>query len=159
MKRKLCPSNNDPPVAKLGSSGNLVSAPKALKQLYLDTYKNRLKHRDIKPELQEIFVLKTKLWESRLENIERIKSPNWTMSNLDTVLSSLKRNKSRDPNGMVNELFKEGLIGHDLKYALLLMFNRIKAHQEIPSFLLLSNITSIYKGKGSRLSLENDCFR
>ena len=78
------------------------------------------------------------------------------MANLDTVLSSLKRNKSRDPNGMVNELFKEGLIGHDLKYALLLMFNRIKAHLEIPSFLLLSNITSIYKGKGSRLSLEND---
>ena len=56
LKRKLCPSNNDPPMAKLGSSGNLVSAPKALKQLYLDTYKNRLKHRDIKPELQEIFV-------------------------------------------------------------------------------------------------------
>ena len=36
------------------------------------------------------------------------------------------------------------------------MFNGIKSHQFIPVFMALSNITSVYKNKGSRFDLEND---
>ena len=75
---------------------------------------------------------------------------------LDTVLGSLKNNKSMDPNGMVNEVFKAGCIGTDLKEAFLVMFNGIKTDQFIPMFMILSNITSIYKNKGSRFNLNND---
>ena len=76
LKRKLCPCKNDPPTIKQDKSGNLISAPAALKQLYLDTYSERLKHRKIKPEFSEIFNLKNELWISRWENIRKIKSPN-----------------------------------------------------------------------------------
>ena len=57
---------------------------------------------------------------------------------------------------MVNELFKSGCIGSDLKLGLVLMFNAIKTHHYIPKFMQLSNITSIFKNKGSRLNLDND---
>ena len=57
---------------------------------------------------------------------------------------------------MQNELFKDGCIGSDLELALLTMFNGIKDHQDIPPFFNLSNITSLYKNKGSREDLDND---
>ena len=61
-----------------------------------------------------------------------------------------------DPNGMVNELFKEGCIGRDLKEALTRLLNGVKTNQLIPMFMNLSNITTIYKNKGSRFELNND---
>ena len=57
---------------------------------------------------------------------------------------------------MINEVFKSGCIGSDLKEALLDLFNGIKSNQHIPMFMTLSNITTIYKNKGSRLDLNND---
>ena len=71
-------------------------------------------------------------------------------------VQSLKNNKMFDPNGMLNELFKEGFIGSDLKKALLLLSNGCKANQYIPNYMTVSNITSIYKNKGSRQLLDND---
>ena len=72
------------------------------------------------------------------------------------VLKKMKNNKSRDPHGMVNELFKPGVIGKDLEDSLLLLFNRIKDTVEIPKLMEYANITSIYKGKGEKMDLEND---
>ena len=60
-----------------------------------------------------------------------------------------------DPVGMINEVFKAGCIGQDLKEALLMLFNGVKISQVIPNLMTLANITTIYK-KGSRLELEND---
>ena len=37
------------------------------------------------------------------------------MKQLENVLKGLKNNTSMDPNGMVNETFKEGYMGSDLK--------------------------------------------
>ena len=78
------------------------------------------------------------------------------MKSLQSVVNNLKSNKTVDPNGMVNELFKIGFCGADLAEALLQLFNGCLANQLIPPYMMLSNITSIYKNKGSRLSLEND---
>ena len=33
------------------------------------------------------------------------RSPDWTMKNLDDVLSKLKYNKCRDYDGLINEIF------------------------------------------------------
>ena len=41
------------------------------------------------------------------------------MNELDKVLKSLKNNKTRDPLGMINKVFKIGYAGDDLKIALL----------------------------------------
>jgi hypothetical protein len=143
-------------MAKQDKEGNIITAPQTLKKLYLDTYIERLKHRDMKPELMDIFYLKSELWLSRLQNLKEKTTPDWKMDQLDKVLIKLKNNKTMDPNGMVNEVFKTGCIGSDLKKALLLLLNGSKVNQLIPIFMTLSNITSIYNNKGSKLDLNND---
>ena len=48
------------------------------------------------------------------------------MKNLDTVMRKLKNGKCRDPEGLVNELFKSENIGTDLKESILILMNKIK---------------------------------
>ena len=57
---------------------------------------------------------------------------------------------------MINEIFKEGLIGQDLENALLLLCNGIKDTFHIPEFMIKQNICTIFKNKGSRLDMKND---
>ena len=152
IKQRLLPNNPDPPMAKKDSNGNLITAPSALKQLYLDTYQERLRQREMKEGLLDVLCLKTELWISRLSNIKNIKTSPWI---LEDVFKKLKNNKARDPNGMIHELFKSGCAGSDLKLALLHLFNGIKSHQYVPIFINLSNITTIFK-RGSRFDLNND---
>ena len=83
--------------------------------------------------------------------IELTKSEPWSIENLNKVLKSLKNNKTRDPNGMINEIFKPEVAGKDLKIGLLDLFNNIKENLIVPDFMNLQNITSIYKSKGSRM--------
>ena len=68
--------------------------------------------------------------------------------NLEDALSKLKNNKSRDFEGLANEIFKENTIGTNLKKSLLTMFNNLKKKNLIPKFLNFSNITTVPK-KGS----------
>ena len=48
------------------------------------------------------------------------------MGNLETVLNDLKRNKSRDHDGLINEIFKMDVIGDDLQKSLLSIFIKLK---------------------------------
>ena len=68
----------------------------------------------------------------------------------------LKNNKSRDPNDLINELFKEPYAGRDLYEALLMMFNQIKETKQFPDFMNKSNICSISKKKNSKHHIENE---
>ena len=156
LKQKLHPAAVDPPLAKKDKAGNLVTSPEAIKNLYIEEYISRLKNRDMKPELLDLYFLKTELWMSRLNYLKNVKSAPWKIENLEKVLKGLKNNKCMDPVGMINEIFKEGCIGHDLKEALLMLFNGIKENQVIPPIMTLSNISTIFKNKGSRLELDND---
>ena len=72
------------------------------------------------------------------------------------VLRELKLNKSRDPHGLINEIFKPGVIGNDLQNSILILMNKVKAQTAIPEFMEFANIVSIYKGRGEKSSLEND---
>ena len=149
LKSKVCPKSCDPPMGKKNEDGMLITAPNLLKDLYLQTYKERLKHREIKEELKDVFFLKQELWSTRMEELKGRKTSNWN-------LKRLKNNKTADPNDMINELFKEGCAGPDLQEALLLLFNGIKDNFIIPRYMLLENITTIYKNKGSRFDMNND---
>ena len=58
----------------------------------------------------------------RIINLAReVKTPPWTQAELQKVLKSLKSNKCRDPNGMINEIL---VIGVDLQITLLDLFDR-----------------------------------
>ena len=62
------------------------------------------------------------------------------MDDLEKALCDLKNNKSRDNDGLINELFKLEVIGEDLKKSLLVMFLKLKKKQMIPTFLNITNI-------------------
>ena len=156
LKSQLCPTPCDPPTAKIDDNGNLVSNPDKLLELYLETYSKRLSHREIKEKYEDIFQLKSQLWKMRSEKCSGIKTDKWTKDNLKTVLKKLKKNKTRDPLGMVNEIFKPCVIGENLEAAILKLMNAIKSKNFVPSSLLMANITSIWKRKSSKKSLAND---
>ena len=67
------------------------------------------------------------------------------MEELETAIKSLKTVKSRDPEGMICDIFREGVIRSDLKLSLLMMFNRMKDEVTIPEMLRTATITMLYK--------------
>ena len=77
------------------------------------------------------------------------------MENLDRALADLKINKSRDADGLINEIFRKDVIGDDLKESMLMMFNHLKEEKLIPKFLNSPNITTVPK-QGSLLNPENE---
>ena len=136
-------------------SGNLVTTNKASEKLSLQLYKERLTGHEMKPSLNLYKVQRESLFEQRLKEAQHNKTPDWTEDDINDVLKQLKNNKSRDPLGYCNELFKPNNAGQDLKHAALKMSNKIKNSQTFPEALKYSNITSLYKNKGSRKDFNN----
>ena len=125
LKKKFPKNPHAVPVGKHDSKGNLITNHEQLKHLYLKTYTQRLRTRPIKEELQDLKKYKDDLFEARLENSKQNKSKPWKMVHLDAALKGLKNNKSRDPNGWVNEIFKDGALGYNLKLSILHMLNKV----------------------------------
>ena len=100
--------------------------------------------------------MKNNLFDLRLKNCQKRKSKPWEMCHLDKVLKDLKLNKARDPNGWINDIFKEGVAGKDLKISMLRFFNKQKMENFFPEFIRLADISTIYKGKGEKCDLTND---
>ena len=157
LKRKIFPKHSKPlPVAKVNVEGRLVTSQGELKDLYLETFQHRLRHRPIKDDLRYLQSLKEELSRKRLELSKMNKSKDWDMNSLDKVLNKLKKNKSRDAHGLINELFKPGVCGKDLKESMLMMFRKIKNEVSFPEFMEFVNIISIYKRKGKKVDLKNE---
>ena len=155
LRKKLCPKSRDPPTAMLDDLGNLVTSPTTIEKLALETYRKRLENRPIKDGLESFQKDKESLCNMRLEIAKNNKTKPWELDDLNTVLKYLKKNKSRDPFGYANEIFRPEVAGDDLKKALLLLMNRIKKEQIFPEVLEVCDISSIYKRKGSRNSFSN----
>ena len=58
IKKKVAPRPKEPQAAKKDSLGNLITAPKQLRKLYLDAYIYRLRHRVINAEYDKLKKLK-----------------------------------------------------------------------------------------------------
>ena len=135
--------------------GNIISSKKGIENIAVNTFKDRLKNRKIKEGLEEIKNDKEELCKKRIEKAKNVKTEPWTMKELGMVLKHLKKNKSKDPNGYVNELFSLEVAGEDLKIAILILMNRIKMEQKYPEILETCDITPIFKLKGSRNDFKN----
>ena len=155
LKKRLFPKSRDPPTAMLDEFGNLVTCQETIENEALKVYQQRLKNRPMREDLKNLEHDKNELCKLRLKIAASRKTPDWTMTQLDVVLKSLKVNKSRDPHGYANELFKIDVAGDDLKRAILLLMNRIKNEQKFPKILEICNISSIWKKKKSRNDFEN----
>ena len=58
IKKKFSPRPLDPHMAKKDEHGHLITSPNLLKELYIKTYKHRLRQRTMQPEIMDIFFLK-----------------------------------------------------------------------------------------------------
>lgn len=98
LRRKLYPKPLEQLTAKLDTEGNMVTNPVTIKDIYiyiyLEAFVERLRHREMVPELYNLKVLREQLFQERLELAKRNKSPAWTMDNLDDVLKKLKKGKA-----------------------------------------------------------------
>ena len=155
LKKKLSPKCRHPPTAMKDDKGNLITSEEAIEALAVDTYKKRLENRQINDNLKNLQKDKEELCKQRIKIASKTKTPDWTMDQLETVLDYLKRNKSRDPFGYANEIFKNDVAGEDMKRAILLLMNKIKSQQKYPEVLELCDISSVYKNKGERNDFEN----
>ena len=154
LKKKMCPKSQDAPSAMMDKSGNLLTSNKALQKRALQVYAERLAGNEIKPHLKDLEHDRNTLCEIRVKlSKSKINDP-WNIEELKDVLKQLKHDKSRDPEGYINELFKESTAGSDLVLGLLKLMNLIKKKQVYPSILGKCNISSIYKKK-SRKDFEN----
>ena len=143
------------PTAKRNHKGKIVSAPGELKKLLAKEYKDRLRTRPFRPDMKTMKMSKEKNFKLKMRLAKRNVSSEWTMDQLDAALDNLKRNKSRDSEGLINEIFKRDVIGINLKRSLLIMFKKLKKQNLIPILMNLANITTVPK-KGSRLELKNE---
>ena len=70
-----------------------------------------------------------------------------TLEDVSIVLKGLTNNKSKDPLGFANELFKPEHACGDLKPVLLKMSNGMKKQQVFPEALNICKISRLYKKK------------
>ena len=143
------------PTAKRNHMGKIVSGARELKILLAKEYKERLRTRPVRPDLKQLKVRKNRIFQIKMRLAEGRKSPDWTMLDLENALARLKNNKSRDYDGLINEIFKKTVIGEDLKRSLLIMCNSLKKKKLIAQFMNNSNITTVHK-KGPKIELKNE---
>ena len=153
--KKIWPKYDSQSTAKKNHKGEIISNPSALKVLLANEYKERLRKRPMKQEMRPLMTAKKKIFNMKIKLARNNKSPDWSLKDLEKALDNLKSNKSRDFEGFSNEIFKQNVIGTDLKMSLLLMFNKMKENNSIPMFLNCANVTTVPK-KGSRLILTNE---
>ena len=145
LRKKIFPKPPEQLSSKKDKDGNLITNPDKIKEIYLQAYTDRLKHREILPGLEKLKTLREQLFYQRLSKCKINISPPWTMQQLDKVLSKLKHGKATDPTGLVNELFMLKNIGTNLKESLLILVNKIKCQHKEPNFMEMANITSFWK--------------
>ena len=157
IKQKVCPRYDvSDQAAKMDKNGNLICDRTGLKNLYVEVYKERLRHRPIQEDYQSLKRYKEFLFELRLKLAKTRKSEDWTTTDIEKVFKNMKTKKAADPVGLINELFKPGVAGCNLVESTLMLCNKMKRECRIPSFVKVANITSIFKKKGSKLDLNND---
>jgi hypothetical protein len=93
LKKKLNLNSNDVPSAKKDKGGNLVTTKNGLLALYKNTYVERLSHKSIRPELEDLKSLKENLFNIRYELASKNKPVNWDVTKIEKVCKALKNKR------------------------------------------------------------------
>ena len=114
--KKLWPKKGETlPTAKRNHKGKIVTGPREIKKLLAKEYKDRLRTRPVRPDLRGMRKRKKTIFKMKMKLAKSNPSIEWKMEDLDQALRDLKNNKSRDFERYINEIFKPGTIGSDLK--------------------------------------------
>ena len=130
LRKKMCPRNRDPPTAMQDKHGNLLTSDEAIKERAIEVFSERLENNTIRPHLKDLEDDTNDLCEIRLNLAKNNTTNPWTMEDLDEALKHLDNGKSRDADGLANEIFK--VAGDDLKIAVLNLMILIKKGQKYP---------------------------
>ena len=131
---------------------------KAYQNIYLEAvnhYTRVFTENPINKEYEDYKKTREELCLKRLEECSKIKTPEWTISDVTTVLTQLKAGKSKDAYDLPNEIFKPSVAGKDLILAITILMNRIKNELSYPVLLEVCNVTNLYKRKGERTSFNS----
>ena len=90
LKNKIVKTKSNTPAAKKDEKGNLITSHNELKNLYEKTYIDRLKHREITKDFEDIKIKKENLFELNLKAATEKQSPQWSKKDLMNVLKKLK---------------------------------------------------------------------
>ena len=154
LKKRLCPGSRDPPSAMLDGNDNLLTSNKAIQERAVEVFSKRLEANPIEDTLKDYEDETNKLCEARLKLCKSIKTEQWDEADLKEALKQLDKEKSRDPEGFANEIFKDDVAGTDLLKAVLKLMNLMKEKQVFPKVLEKCNITTIHKKK-SKSDFQN----
>ena len=88
LKKKLNLTGKDIPAAKKDKAGNLITTKNGLLALYRNTYVDRLSHKSIRPEYEDLRTMKERLFELRLQISSHAKSDVWSVDDLEKVCKS-----------------------------------------------------------------------
>ena len=95
LKKRLALKNvNEPPTAKNDENGKAVTDKDTLEKLYTDTYKSRLTPNPISSDLQDLMSLKSYLFDINFELAKEDESKDWTLTDLEAALKTLKKPQS-----------------------------------------------------------------
>ena len=127
-------------------AGNIVTSVERLQELSLQKLAvERLRDRDINEDLHEMRKEKEILCEQNLKKARENKTPDWSLKDVMFVLKNLKTGVSRDPLGLVNEIFNPKIASEEIVLAIMKLMNRIKSDQVFPDCFEPCNITRLNK--------------
>ena len=132
----------------------VITNPEEKKEVTIKHFEHRMRTRPRHQETKEIGQIQEETLKLCIEDSKRNKSLPFSMIELEKVLKKLKSGKSKDFKGNISELFKEGVIGNNLKESLLMMFNQMKYEMAIPECLRTAHVTILHK-KNCRTDLNN----
>ena len=156
LKKKLAPRHVEPPTAMRDSQGKLLTSGEEIKVETMKHYKKVFENKEIDKDMKNHKTQREILCQARLKEAAENKTPPWTVEDVRTAIKGLNRGISKDPYGLPNELFKEGVAGEGLIKAVTILMNRIKDKpQDYPESMELCNVSSIYKNKGDRSSFDS----
>ena len=149
LKKKLFPKKASAlPAAKKYYKWNIVTEPAELKNLLgEENGRVRLRKRQSHPlnvkgkEMRQT-LLKLKLLKAKGTN---------EMKDLELVLKGLKLQKARGPEGFSRTIFKNHVIGSNLKESLFTIFNKLKETGELPNLWKLQQLLQLKKRKQNKV--------
>ena len=154
VKKILAPKSISIPHCILDGMGNELSDPGNIRNQFQAEFLHRLRQREPKEHIKCHETLQNDLCMLRIENCRIVESNDFSKSELESVIRSLKNGKSRDTVGFIREIFKQG--GRFLLLSVLEMMNCIRRHKVFPmDWKKMSLQTTLKKQNGSMTTLNN----
>ena len=134
-------------------NGCQVFGETAIKSAYRDEFVKRLSPNKMDIDMKHLEETTNKLFYLCTNLNTKSNEPDFSINELEDVLSDLQNNKAPGRDNIPAEIFIH--IGNDLKNLLLLVINDLKNSHKVPHQWNNVAITTMYKGKGSKKELVN----